>query len=98
MKGAGFCSLYREIHYYEIHYNEIWVYFIWVNVLELHAPMPMGLYIPGSLTVIGGIGLSWFRYRHSNYSYQCTILAADFVIFHYGIENDQAIQAGAGSE
>ena len=37
-------------------------YFIWVNVLELHAPMPMGLYIPGSLTVIGGIGLSWFRY------------------------------------
>ena len=27
MKGAGFCSLYREIHYYEIHYNEIWVYF-----------------------------------------------------------------------
>ena len=37
-------------------------HFIWVNVLELHAPMPMGLYIPGSLTVIGGIGLSWFRY------------------------------------
>ena len=30
MKGAGFCSLYREIHYYEIHYNEIWVYFAFV--------------------------------------------------------------------
>ena len=36
-------------------------YFIWVNVLEFCAPMPMGLYIPGSLTVIGGIGVSWFR-------------------------------------
>ena len=38
-------------------------YFIWVNILKFYAPMPMGLYIPGSLTVIGGIGLSWFRYR-----------------------------------
>ena len=37
-------------------------YFIWVNVLGFYAPMPMGLYIPGSLTVIGCIGLSWFRY------------------------------------
>ena len=35
---------------------------------------------------------------HSNDSYQCPILAADFVIFYYGIENGQAIQAGAGSE
>ena len=26
MEGAGFCSLYQEIHYNEIHYNEIWVY------------------------------------------------------------------------
>ena len=35
---------------------------------------------------------------HSNDSYQCPILAADFVIFCYGIENGQAIQAGVGSE
>ena len=26
MEGAGFCSLYQEIHYNEIHYNKIWVY------------------------------------------------------------------------
>ena len=35
---------------------------------------------------------------HSNDSYQCPILAADFVIFCYGIENGQTIQAGVGSE
>ena len=35
---------------------------------------------------------------HSNDSHQCPILAADFVIFHYGTENEEAIQAGAGSE
>ena len=37
-------------------------------------------------------------YKHSNDSHQCPILTADFVIFCYGIENGQAIQAGAGSE
>ena len=26
MKGAGFCSLYQDIHYIEVHYNKIWVY------------------------------------------------------------------------
>ena len=36
--------------------------------------------------------------KHSNDSHQCPILAADFVIFDYGIENEQAIQAGTGSE
>ena len=36
--------------------------------------------------------------RHSNDSHQCPILAADFVIICYGIENGQAIQAGEGSE
>ena len=36
--------------------------------------------------------------RHSNDSHQCPILAADFVIIYYGIENGQAIQAGEGSE
>ena len=35
---------------------------------------------------------------HSNDSHQRPILAADFVIFYYGIENEQAIQAGAGNE
>ena len=35
---------------------------------------------------------------HSNDSHQCSILAADFVIFYYGTENEQAIPAGAGSE
>ena len=35
---------------------------------------------------------------HSNDSHQCPILAPDFVIYYYGIENVQAIQAGAGSE
>ena len=35
---------------------------------------------------------------HSNDSHQRPILAADFVIFYYGIENEQAIRAGAGSE
>ena len=35
---------------------------------------------------------------HSNDSHQCPILSADFVILYYGIENDQAIQAWAGSE
>ena len=39
-----------------------------------------------------------FCLAHSNDSHQCHILAADFVIFYYGIENEQAIQAGAGSE
>ena len=24
--GAGFCSLYHEIHYIEVHYIEVWVY------------------------------------------------------------------------
>ena len=37
-------------------------------------------------------------YKHSNDSHQCPILTADFVIFCYGIENGQAIKAGAGSE
>ena len=32
MEGAGFCSLYQEIHYNEIHYNKIWVY-IYVPML-----------------------------------------------------------------
>ena len=36
--------------------------------------------------------------EHSNDSHQCPILAADFVIFYYGTENEEAIQAGAGSE
>ena len=35
---------------------------------------------------------------HSNDSHQCPILAADFFIFYYGTENEEAIQAGAGSE
>ena len=35
---------------------------------------------------------------HSNDSHQCPILAADIVIFYYGTENEEAIQAGAGSE
>ena len=38
------------------------------------------------------------RLYHSNDSHQCPILAADFVIFYYGIENEEAIQAGARSE
>ena len=25
--GAGFCSLYREIHYIEVRYIKVWVYF-----------------------------------------------------------------------
>ena len=33
MEGAGFCSLYQEIHYNEIHYNEIWVYLMTDNEL-----------------------------------------------------------------
>ena len=37
-------------------------------------------------------------YTHSNDSHQCPILAADFVIFYYGIENEEAIQVGARSE
>ena len=28
--GAGFCSLYREIHYNKIHYMEVWVYIPYV--------------------------------------------------------------------
>ena len=40
----------------------VFYYFIWVNVLGFYAPMPMGLYIIGSLTAIVCIGLSWFRY------------------------------------
>ena len=36
--------------------------------------------------------------EHSNDSHQCPILTADFVIFYYGTENEEAIQAGAGSE
>ena len=39
-----------------------------------------------------------FCLAHSNDSHQCYILAADFVIFYYGIENEEAIQAGARSE
>ena len=42
--------------------------------------------------------LANIRYYHSNDSHQCPILAADFVIFYYGTENEEAIQAGAGSE
>ena len=37
-------------------------------------------------------------YKHSNDSNQCPILTADFVIFYYGIENEEAILAGARSE
>ena len=36
--------------------------------------------------------------HHSNDSHQCPILPADFVIFYYGTENEEAIQAGEGSE
>ena len=36
MEGAGFCSLYQEIHYNEIHYNEIWVYLVMYVVLLNH--------------------------------------------------------------
>ena len=50
-------------------------------------------FVPSSILYNIGIGM-----YHSNYLYQCTILAADFVIFYYGIKNDQAIRAGAGSE
>ena len=39
--------------------------------------------------------VSW---NHSNDSHQCPILPADFVIFYYGTENEEAIQAGARSE
>ena len=39
-----------------------------------------------------------FRFSHSNDSHQCPILAADFVIFYYGTENEEAIWAGARSE
>ena len=35
-----------------------------------------------------------FQFCHSNDSHQCPILAADFVIFYYGTENEEAIQAG----
>ena len=45
--------------------------------------------------------ISWQKmglFTHSNDSHQCPILAADFVIFYYGTENEEAIQAGAGSE
>ena len=34
MKGAGFCSLYREIHYNEIYHNEIWVYNWLLNIMS----------------------------------------------------------------
>ena len=43
-------------------------------------------------------GVRLMRCIHSNDSHQCPILAADFVIFYYGTENEEAIQAGAGSE
>ena len=36
--------------------------------------------------------------NHSNDLHQCPILPADFVIFYYGTENEEAIQAGEGSE
>ena len=41
----------------------VFYYIIWVYVLGFFAPMPMALYIPGSITVIGCIGLSWFTYQ-----------------------------------
>ena len=44
----------------------VFYYIIWVYVLGFFAPMPMALYIPGSITVIGCIGLSWFRYNSNN--------------------------------
>ena len=28
MKGAGFCSLYREFHYIAIRYIEVWAYIV----------------------------------------------------------------------
>ena len=54
--------------------------------------------------LIGNLGTEnymtfiWICPIHSNDSHQCPILAADFVIFYYGTENEEAIQAGAGSE
>ena len=36
--------------------------------------------------------------EHSNDSHQCPILTADFVILYHGIENEEAIWAGARSE
>ena len=47
---------------------------------------------------VGIVVLKYLLTTHSNDSHQCPILAADFVIFYYGIENEEAIQAGAGSE
>ena len=42
--------------------------------------------------------ISKAQVSHSNDSHQCAVLAADFVIFYYGTENEERIQAGAGSE
>ena len=44
------------------------------------------------------VPIFYYYFVHSNDSHQCPILAADFVIFYYGTENEEAIQAGAGSE
>ena len=41
MKGAGFCSLYQDIHYNEIHYNKIWVYHI--ILVGTYVPMQFGI-------------------------------------------------------
>ena len=40
-------------------------------------------YVPGSSLMPSS--------QHSNDSHQCPILAADFVILYYGIENEEAI-------
>ena len=29
--GAGFCSLYQEIHYFEVRYIKVWVYYLKLN-------------------------------------------------------------------
>ena len=68
-------------------------------------PMPPPWMDYGNYPMFGNLYMIWsfdlpifvVNY-HSNDSHQCPILAADFVIFYYGIENEEAIQAGAGSE
>ena len=41
--GAGFCSLYHEIHYIEVRYIKVWVYFFSIFGALSHDKMMMGL-------------------------------------------------------
>ena len=56
--GAGFCSLYRKIHYIKVHYIEVWVYVCSENWTKDHIQVVCKEVVVSSSRQFYGITLS----------------------------------------